>query len=118
MSVNQCDAIQSPVICTTLNMMGIKRNIARKILFGHKKLGRLEMYDLYTIQGTKRLQYFLVHIMCNDGNGNLMRIRMESTKLEVCSYEPFLFLYYKVAGSHLINGTWMTAIWDHLSLCK
>jgi hypothetical protein len=56
--------------------------------------------------------------MCKDGNDNLMRICMESTQLEVGSYEPFLFLNYKSAGASLINDTWMMAIWEHLSLCK
>jgi hypothetical protein len=68
------------------------RNVAPKIACGPKTLVGLEMHDLYTIQGTKWLQYFLGHIMCNDGNGNLVRICMESTQLEVGLYEPFLFL--------------------------
>jgi hypothetical protein len=41
MSVNLCDAIQSPVICATLNRMEINRNVARKIVFGPKTLGGL-----------------------------------------------------------------------------
>jgi hypothetical protein len=77
MYVNQCNAIQSPVICATLNKMGINRNVARKIVFGPKTLCGLEMHDLYTIQGNKRLRYFLGDVMCNNGNGNLMRICME-----------------------------------------
>jgi hypothetical protein len=79
MLVNKCDTIQSPVMCTTLNNMFINRNVAWKIVFGPKNLGVLEMHDLYTIQGTKRLQYFIGHIMCNDGTGNPMCIIMEST---------------------------------------
>jgi hypothetical protein len=31
-------------------------------------------------------------------------------------YEPFLFLNYKVTGLHLLDKTWLTAIWEHLSL--
>jgi hypothetical protein len=95
--------------------MGINRNVARKIFFGPKTIGCLKMPNLYTIQGTKRLQHFLCHVMCNAGNGNIMRICMESTQLEVGLYEPFLFLNYKVAGSHILNKTWLTAIWEHLS---
>jgi hypothetical protein len=116
MAVNQCDAIQIPVVCATLNKMDINRNVARKIVFGPKTLVGLEMHYLYTIQGTKRLQYFLGHVICNDINSNLMRFCMESTQLEVGTYEPFLFLNYKMAGSHLFNKTWLTAIWEHLSL--
>jgi hypothetical protein len=96
--------------------MGTNRNVAQKIIFRPKTLGGLEMHDLYTIQGTTRLQYFLGHVMYNDGNGNLIRICMESTQLEVGTYEPFLFLNYKMAGSHLLKKAWLTAIWEHLSL--
>jgi hypothetical protein len=53
--------------------------------------------------------------MCNDGNGNLMHICMESTQLEVGLFEPFLFLNYEVAGLHLLNKTWLMDIWEHLS---
>jgi hypothetical protein len=36
LSLNQCKTIQSPVVCATLNKMGINRNISREILFGPK----------------------------------------------------------------------------------
>jgi hypothetical protein len=76
------------------------------------------MHHLYTLQGRKRLQYFLFQIACNNGNGNLTRICMEHTQLEVGTYEPFLFLKHSYAGKSLINQTWLTAIWAHLELCK
>jgi hypothetical protein len=57
------------------------------------------MHHLYTIQGTKHLQYFLVHIACNNGNGNLTRICLEHTQLEVGTYEPFIFLKYSSDGT-------------------
>jgi hypothetical protein len=56
--------------------------------------------------------------MCQDGNCNLMEICMESTQLEVGSYEPFLVLDYKSAGASLINDMWMTEILEHLPLYK
>jgi hypothetical protein len=105
MAVTQCDAIQSPVMCAALNKMGINRNVAGKIVFCPKNLGGLEMHNLYTIQGTTSLQYFIGHLMCKDGNGNLMRICMESTQLEVGSYELFLIIAYKMAGAPLLNHT-------------
>jgi hypothetical protein len=60
LSLNQCKSIQSPVVWATLNKMGINRNIACAIVFGPKILGGLEMHHLYTLQGTKRLQYFML----------------------------------------------------------
>jgi hypothetical protein len=44
--LNQCKSIQSPLVCATLNKMGIDRNVARVIVFGPKSLGGLEMHHL------------------------------------------------------------------------
>jgi hypothetical protein len=98
--------------------MGINRNVARKVVFGLKSLDGLEIHHLHTLQGTKLLQYFMGHLMCQDGNGNLMRMATELAQLEVGTYEPFLFLNYASAGISLLNKTWLTSIWEHLSLCK
>jgi hypothetical protein len=63
------------------------------------------MHHLYTLQGTKRLQYLLGHIACNDGNGNLLRIYMEHMQLEVGTYKPFLFLKRLSDGTSLLNNS-------------
>jgi hypothetical protein len=114
LTLNQCKSIQIPVICATLNKMGINRNVSRNIVFGPKSLGGLEIHHLYTLQGNKQLQYFMVHITCNSINGNLMRICMEHTQLKVGTYEPFLILKYSSTGtpsstthgSHQFGRTW------------
>jgi hypothetical protein len=98
--------------------MGIHRNVARAIVLGPKSLGGLKIHHLYTLQGTKRLKYFLGHIACNDGNGNLMKICVEHTQIEVGSYAPFISLKYSHAGKALLNQSWIKAIWLHLELCK
>jgi hypothetical protein len=75
------------------------------MVFGPKSLGGLEMHHLYTIQGTNRLQYFMGHITCQDGNCNLMIICMDFNQLEVGTYDPFLFLNYTSAGTALLSDT-------------
>jgi hypothetical protein len=87
--------------------MCINRNVSRNIFFGPRSLGELEMHHIYILQGTKRLQYFMGNIVCNDGNGNIMRICMEHTQFEVGTYEPFLFFKYSSAGTALLNKTWI-----------
>jgi hypothetical protein len=116
--LNRYKSIQSPVVCATLNKMGINRNVARAIVFGPKSLGGLEMQHFYTLQGMKRLQYFMGHIACNDGNGNLMKICMEHTQLEVGSDATFFFLKHSHAGKALLNQSWLTEILSHLEICK
>jgi hypothetical protein len=98
--------------------MGINRNVSRAIVFGPKSLGGLEMHHMYTLQGTKRLQCFLGNIVCNNGNGNFMKICMEHIQLEVGTYEPFLFLKHVYSRKAIMNQSWLTAIWSHLELYK
>jgi hypothetical protein len=50
-SVNQCKIIRSPVMCATLNKMGINRNVSRKLVFGHKHMGGMALRHLHTLQG-------------------------------------------------------------------
>jgi hypothetical protein len=101
-----------------MNELGINRNVACSIVFGTNSLGGFEMHHLYTLQGMKRLQYFLGHIACKEINGYLMMICMEHIQLDVGTYEPFLFLQHSYAGNALINQSWITTIWAHLELCK
>jgi hypothetical protein len=66
LSINQCKTIQSPISCATLNKMGINSNVAHDIVFGPKRLGGISCSHLHTLQGIRRLQYFVGHIANND----------------------------------------------------
>jgi hypothetical protein len=74
--------------------------------------------DAQPVHNTRNQTASIPYRTHHDGNGNLMQICMESTRLEVGAYEPFLFLDYKLAVAQLLNDTWLTAIWKHISLCK
>jgi hypothetical protein len=80
-SLDQCKTIQSSVVCATLNKMAIDHNAARVIVFGPKRLGGISISHIHTLQGIRRLQYFIGHIVNNDGVGKLVRICIEATQL-------------------------------------
>jgi hypothetical protein len=52
----------------------------------------IPLSSLHTLQGIRRLQYFIRNISNKDGVDNIIRICVESTQLEVGTFEPFLFL--------------------------
>jgi hypothetical protein len=97
-SLQQCKTIQTPVVCATLNKMAINRNVARAIVFGPKRLGGMALCHLHTLQGICRIQYFIGHTANNDGVGKLMSICIESTQLEVGTFEPFMFTLHSIYG--------------------
>jgi hypothetical protein len=50
-SLAQCKMIQSPVICATLEKMGINRTVSRNILFGPKHMVGVALRHLNSQQG-------------------------------------------------------------------
>jgi hypothetical protein len=110
--------MHSPVVSDTINKMGINRNVARAIVCGPKHLGGMSLSHLRTLQGIRRLQYFIVHIANNDGVGKLIHICVEATQLEVSTFEPFLFLQHSVHGHYTLNSTWVHELWSFLKLFK
>jgi hypothetical protein len=117
LSINQCK-IQSPIICATLNKIGINRNVTRVIVFGPKHLGGMFLSHLHTLQGIRRLQYFIGHIASNDGVGKLIRICVEATQLEEGPFEPFLFVLHSIHGHYNLTSTWLHELWSFLLLLK
>jgi hypothetical protein len=72
--------------------MSINHNVARAIVFGPNQLRGMSLSHIHTLQGIKRLQYFIGHISNNDGVGKLIQICIKATQLEVGTFEPLLFL--------------------------
>jgi hypothetical protein len=109
-SLQQCKSIQSPVICATLNKMGIHRNASRHIIFGPRSMGSMALLHLHTLQGIRRIQYLIGHITDNGGVAKLMCICIciEATQLEVGTFEPFFFLY----GPSLVSRSSINEIWS------
>jgi hypothetical protein len=117
-SLQQCKTIQSPVVCATLNKMAIHCNVARVIGFGPKSLGGMALCHLHTLQGIRKIQYFIGNIANNYGVGKLIRICIEATQLEVGTFEPFMFTLHSIYGPATLTASWVLEIWCFLELFK
>jgi hypothetical protein len=98
--------------------MGINHNVTRDIVFGPKHLNGVSLRHLHTLQGIRRLQYFIGHIANNNVVGKLLRICVEATQLEVGTFEPFLFLLHSAHGHYTLTFTWVHELWSFLELFK
>jgi hypothetical protein len=98
--------------------MAINRNVARTIVFGPKRLGGVALCHLHTLQGIRRIQYFIGHIANNDGVGKLIQICVEATQLEVGTFEPFMFTLRSVYGPATLTASWVLESWSFSELFK
>jgi hypothetical protein len=110
-SLHLCKIIQDPVICATLNKMGINRNVSRHIVFVPKDMGGMALRHIHTLQGISCIQYLIGHITNNDGVAKLMRICIEATQLEVGTFKPFFFIPLS-----LVSRLWINEIWSFIEL--
>jgi hypothetical protein len=110
--INQCKIIQSPVICATLNKMGINRNVSRHMIFGPKHMGDMALHHSHTLQGIRRIQYLIGHITNDEGVAKLMSICIEDIQLEVGTFEPVFFLPFSLHISTHVSRSWINEIWS------
>jgi hypothetical protein len=122
-SNSYCITIMRYTLVTTTRTLNChtKQNVQQQICikedhFWTKKYKGLVMHHLYTLQDIKRLQYFMGHISCNNGNGQMMRIGIKSAQLEVCTYALFIFLPHAQYGKALINITRIRKMWAYLGI--
>jgi hypothetical protein len=114
----KCEDIQRPVVNAILPKMGIVRSAPRKVVFRTKQYGGLGLSHLAVLKGNRRLQYLLGHLRCGDTTGELMKMLLEYTQLECgCRGNPLQQEYKNYEGL-LLNKTWITEVWGHLSTCK
>jgi hypothetical protein len=110
-SINQCKIIQSPIICATLNKMGINRNVPRYIVSGPKHMVGMALRHLHTLQGICHIKYIIGHITNNDSVAKIMCICIEATQLEVGTFKPLFFLPFSLHVPSLVSRSWINEIW-------
>jgi hypothetical protein len=86
LSMEECEDIQKPQVNAILQIRGINRKMARNVVFGMTKYGRLGLDQLVEVQGYRQLQYILGHLRSEDTSGTLYRILIEFTQSE-CGME-------------------------------
>jgi hypothetical protein len=88
LSYQECDDIQRPVV-NAIPKMGINRKATRAVVFGTAQFGGLGLDHLATQQGNSRFQYLLGHLRCGDHTGQLIRILIEYTQLELAPWRIY-----------------------------
>jgi hypothetical protein len=87
--------------------MGINRNVSRAIVFGPKHLGGISLSHLHTLQGIRRLQYFIGHIAKTN---SYMRVSYSTRGRYFRTFPLYSTLYPWSLHSHFHVGTQVMVI--------
>ena len=107
----ECDLIMAPVLLSGLPKAGICRHTPRALIYGDKEHQGLGLHNLYTTMGINRIQAFMDHIWHKTVTGDLMRISLESLKLELGIEGSLFECDYELYG-HLATDSWMKHVWE------
>ena len=101
----------APVLLSGLPKAGICRHTPRALIYGDKEHQGLGLHNLYTTMGINRIQAFMDHIWHKTVTGDLMRISLESLKLELGIEGSLFECDYELYG-HLATDSWMKHVWE------
>ena len=106
LSKSQCDYIMAPALDGGLPRARICKNIPRAMLYGNLEHQGMMLYNLYTTMGLQQVQALLTNIWKDNTTGKLLRISLESFKLEleICG-SIFHHNYYNY--KHIATDCWV-----------
>ena len=117
LSFKQCKELQTIIDPILLHAHGLQRNLPKIVLFSTASKAGLGITHLYHLQGQEKLKLFLMHLRRNDTSGNLLRIAMENTQMEIGIGNFFMKEdYYDY--NDFITKNWVTHLWQYLSDCN
>ena len=110
LSENECNHIMAPLLKAGLPKAGICRNIPRSILYGSTEHQGLGMNNLYTTMDLTQITSLVDHIWRNSTTGKLLRISMETMKIELGLEGQIFSLDFKTFGQ-LVTDCWIKNLW-------
>ena len=84
--------------------MGVNRSMARYLLYASLKYQGLDIYNIFTTQGSTHVLGFLNRVWHGTTTGQLLRTSLEYAKVELGIRGSYFNKYYEVYG-HLGEDT-------------
>ena len=110
LSKAQCDYVMAPALERGLPRAGICRNMPRAVIYGDLDHQGMGLHNLYTTMGLHQVQALLTNIWRDNITGKLLRISLESFKLELgISGSIFNKNYYSY--KHIATDCWVKHLW-------
>ena len=78
----ELSSVQSRVLRSLLQQMGIQSTIPTSIRHGPLEMGGLDLYDLRTEVGIEAVKFFRNAIYSDSENGNMLRLNLQYSQLE------------------------------------
>jgi len=111
MTEKQCATIMKPVLQGALSKTSLSFNFPRKVLYGTKEEGGLNLNSLYITQGISHIQFFQQFFGTNTISGHLLSTSLETCILEIGIGRNFFTLDYTKYGV-LVTGCWIKHLWQ------
>ena len=111
---NELDKIISPVL---LHAVQVHKNASRTPLYAPKSFGGYGFIPVYHVQGLEKSKFLLIHYRLHDTTGQLIKISMRYTQMEIGTSTPFYLLQHENYRMYATD-TWTTQLWEYLCACK
>jgi len=89
LSKDECDEIMKIYYPTLCHGNHIHKNIKRELICASKKYGGLNFKHLYGVTGQWKTKFLVKHLRRNDKTGELLRISMKYTQMQLGTEKPF-----------------------------
>ena len=117
LTFKQCKELQSIIDPILLHAYGLQRNLPKIVIFSTTSKAGLGIIHLYHLQGLEKLKLFLMHLRRDDTTGDLIRISMAYTQLEI-GIETFFLQKDYYTYKPFLTETWITHLWQYLCDCN
>ena len=117
LSYKECDEMGKKVEAILFNAFMIQKNCAWVVLYSPLSFGGIGIEHLYHIQCFEKMKFLYRHYRMQDVTGQLMKICMDWTQLEIGTRKHFFQEKYMEHVSR-ITPTWITHLWEYAQKCN
>ena len=115
-TLKQCKSLSKIISPILLHAHKIQQNCARIVLYSTLNNAGLNVTHIYHLQGLEKLKFFVTHLRRGDTTGDLMKISLLYTQMEIGISNPFLRSDYST-HKEFITPTWITNLWNYCTKC-
>lgn len=108
------DKIISPVL---LHAIRVHKKASRVPVYIPKSIGGYGFMDIYHVQGIEKLKFFVMHYRLHDTTGQLLKISLRQTQMEIGTSGSFHLLPFD-GYKHYSTDTWIAQLWSYMCACK
>ena len=113
----QCSELDKIIAPVLLNALSTHRNVSRIILYSPERHGGYGVFDVWHLQGSEKLKFFMMHYRRHDTTGQLFKISLQWLQMEAGVSAPFYKFSYESIES-ILTTCWLKHLYQYLDSCN